>query len=109
MDSQSETYIYLDTSSSLNIRNISAVRDHILSKMQSNGNIIIEIPAAAEVDLSFVQLLEATRIQSKASGGSLALSAPATGSVLDVLRRGGFLDGMSREDAQFWLHDEVLQ
>jgi hypothetical protein len=41
------------------------------------------------------------------AGKTLRLAAPATGSVLKVLQRGGFIDSLSAEDAQFWLHQEV--
>lgn len=92
---------------SLNIRNASDLHLSITEKFRDNISVVFEIPADAEADLSFVQLVESARIHAKASGKSLRLASPATGSVLKVLERGGFVEAMSAEDAQFWLHREV--
>ena len=91
----------------LNIRNISYVHDIILSKLSSGRPVSFTLPLNAEVDLSFVQIVEATRIQAKSSGVSLRLSSPASDAVLDVLERGGFCEAFSEEDKNFWLHQEA--
>jgi hypothetical protein len=93
----------------LSIRNISEIHKNITALFQSNSSVVFDIPADAEVDLSFVQLVESARVDAKTSGKSLRLSSPASGSVLRVLQRGGFIDTFSAEDAQFWLHEEVQQ
>ncbi|MEZ2127977.1 MULTISPECIES: STAS domain-containing protein [unclassified Sinorhizobium] len=93
----------------LSIRNVSDLHKLFIEKLRDNDNVIFEIPGEADADLSFVQLIEATRKQAKASGKSVALSAPASGSVLRVLERGGFVEAFSAEDARFWLHQEVTQ
>jgi hypothetical protein len=95
--------------SSLLIRNISDLYQTITAQIQDGKTIVLEIPPDAEADLSFVQLVESARIHAKSSGKSLRLSLPASGSVLKVLQRGGFIDAFSMEDAQFWLHKEVRQ
>src|ERR1700744_1103698 len=86
---------------SLLIRNISDLHSTITAQIQGGKSIVLEIPPDAEADLSFVQLVESARIHAKASGKSLRLSLPASGSVLKVLQRGGFIDAFSVEDAQF--------
>jgi hypothetical protein len=91
----------------LGIKNISEIHKDIHLHFAENGNIVLDIPAEAEADLSFVQLVESARLDARAAGKTLRLGAPATGSVLKVLQRGGFIDALSADDAQFWLHQEV--
>jgi hypothetical protein len=62
-----------------------------------------------QVDISFIQMIEAARIHAGTAGKSIALAQPATGALLETLRRGGFLEGMSADDAKFWLHQGVNQ
>ena len=92
---------------SLVIRSVSDLHKLIVEKLLGQNSVVLEIPEEADADLSFVQLIEAARKQVKASGKSLALAAPANGSVLKVLERGGFIEAFSAEDARFWLHQEV--
>jgi hypothetical protein len=49
-------------------------------------------------------MLEAARVYAKANDKHMSLLQPASAELLDILRRAGFLDGMSDEDAQFYLH-----
>ena len=91
----------------LAIKNISEISKNIQQHILNNSAVVIYIPADAEADLSFVQLIEAARMDARAAGKSLRLAAPATGSVLKVLQRGGFIDEPSADAAQFWLHQEV--
>ena len=93
----------------LNIRSISDIHQSMTLKLRDSKTLVLEVTADAEADLSFVQLVESARIEAKASGKTLRLSSPASGSVLKVLQRGGFIDAFTAEDAQFWLHDEVHQ
>lgn len=60
-----------------------------------------------QANLSFVQLVGAARRGAQAAGKAMRLPAPPTGSVLKVLQRGGFIDALSADDAQFWLHQVV--
>jgi len=93
--------------SALMIKNISEVHSEISLRMAEGSDLTLDIPSDAEVDLSFVQLVEAARMDARAAGKTLHLAQPATGSVLKVLKRGGFIDSQSAEDAAFWLHSEV--
>jgi multidrug efflux pump subunit AcrA (membrane-fusion protein) len=93
----------------LNIRNISAIYADVASRLESGNSLVLEIPSDAEADLSFVQLVEAARVAAKVSGKVLRLSSPAAGTVLQVLRRGGFVDSFAGEDRLFWFHREVPQ
>lgn len=91
------------------IRTISDAFQTLNEALSLNKSVIINVDAAEEIDLSFVQLIEAARIQSKSAGIQLSLSAPADGVLLAVLKRGGFLDVATPEDQKFWLHREALQ
>lgn len=97
----------ISLSDSLIIRNISALYSSISSEIDSNNAIIIDIPEHAEADLSFIQLIESARRHAKAQGKSIALSSPATGQILKVLERAGFIEAFNPDDAKFWLHKEV--
>jgi hypothetical protein len=94
---------------SLVIRNISAIHDSIAAQLRDSNAICLEIPSEADVDLSFVQLMEAARLHAKSSGKSIRLSSPAQGALLNVLQRAGFVDSFTEEDRQFWFHNEVYQ
>jgi hypothetical protein len=54
------------------------------------ARISIDCAAATEVDLTFVQLLIASRISAPRVGKTVQLAAPADGALLDTLTRGGF-------------------
>src|SRR5262245_15108464 len=85
--------------SNLGIRNISSVFASITSELSSRQALTIDLPSDAEADLSFVQLIESARLSAKASGKSFCLSSPASGTILSVLRRGGFIEAFAAEDA----------
>jgi hypothetical protein len=94
---------------SLVIRNISVIHDSIAAQLQNSNALCLDIPSEADVDLSFVQLMEAARLHAKSSGKSIRLSSPAQGALLNVLQRAGFVDSFAEEDRKFWFHDEVYQ
>jgi hypothetical protein len=109
MDAVFNEYDLVDLPDKLNIRNISSIHEAIFAKLKSGKSILISIPEGAEADLSFIQLIESARIQVKSSGTQILMSNPATGSVLDILERGGFREVFSAEDKKFWLHQEAIQ
>jgi anti-anti-sigma regulatory factor len=90
----------------LTIKSILAVQELVLDFLKKNSTTVLDIDAAAQVDLSFVQLVTAARKQAEARAGRILLARPATGDLYDVLKRGGFLDEMTPDAAQFWLHQE---
>ncbi|MBP1843168.1 hypothetical protein J2046_001422 [Rhizobium petrolearium] len=93
----------------LTVRTISAVRQEILQLIDKNKSTTIEITDDCQVDISFIQLMEAARIYAGSAGKHIALTRPASGPVLDILKRGGVLEGMSDDDAKFWLHQRGTQ
>lgn len=94
---------------SLSIRNAHAVREQLLSGLSDNNSVIIDIPEGADADLSFIQVVEASRRHAQTYGKSIALKNPAGGRVLETLRRGGFLSDMDAAACQFWFHRKEIQ
>jgi hypothetical protein len=91
----------------LSIRSASDIYSRIIDEFRARDAVAISIPESAEADLSFVQLVESARRQAKAQGKTFTLASPATGSVLKVLERAGFIESFGKEDTKFWLHKEV--
>lgn len=93
----------------LTVRAIGAIRQEMLQLIDKNRSTTIAFGDDCQVDISFVQLMEAARIYAVSTGKNIALAEPANGPVLDVLERSGFLEGMSADDATFWLHQGGIQ
>ena len=107
LDTQKQYYESINLPDVLSIRNVSELYSKITDEFHSRDSIIVSIPEGAEADLSFVQLIESSRRQAKAEGKTFKLSTPASGSVLKVLERAGFIESFDQEDSKFWLHKEV--
>ena len=108
MQSYTEDVPPLELSSPLNIKNIMDIHQVVLNSLSNNKETRLALDPESQVDLSFVQLMEAARTFAEQQGKSLALTSPAGGALLDVLRRGGFLDDLSPDAAKFWLHQETV-
>jgi MFS superfamily sulfate permease-like transporter len=91
----------------LSIRNISDIHANISEFLKNSDDIVLDVPENAEADLSFVQLIEAVRRHAKNNGKAISLASPATGHILKVLERAGFLEAFDGDDTKFWLHEEV--
>lgn len=89
----------------LTIRSVSDVQPLLRSQIDESDEIALNALNLSEIDLSGIQLLEAARVYASANGKTLRLSAPADGTLLDVLHRAGWLSDISREQKQFWLHE----
>ncbi len=87
----------------LTVSNIIEAHQALGAALRQDGAVVVDIDGVDEVDLTFVQMLEAARRKAAETGRDLALRNAAGGSVLEVLRRGGFLDNETSERAQFWL------
>jgi hypothetical protein len=93
-------------SDDLTIKAISLERERILSMVTGGGQLVVAIGTDADVDLTFVQLIVAADRTARAAGGSLALAEPATGKLLETLRRGGFVE--TPDQCAFWLKDSEV-
>jgi hypothetical protein len=91
------------------VRSIASSCGDMLQFIDANESAVIELAEDIEVDISFIQMIEAARIYADTAGKGLALAQPATGALLEALRRSGFLEGMSAQDTKFWLHQGDIQ
>ncbi|GAA3088569.1 hypothetical protein GCM10010520_38650 [Rhizobium viscosum] len=107
MDTQAKYFESISLPEALSIRNASEVYANIIDHFRGNNSIALSLPENAEADLSFLQLIEAARRQAKAEGKTFTLSTPASGSLLKLLERAGFMEAFDQEDQKFWLHKEV--
>ena len=87
----------------MTISNIGAAHDALGAALRQDDAIIVDIASVDETDLTFVQLIESARRKAAETGRDFTLRHSADGAVLEVLRRGGFLDDESSERAKFWL------
>jgi hypothetical protein len=99
----------IDLPPTLSIRGIAAVHESLLDALQMHQAVTVEIPSDANTDLSFIQLIEASRLYARANGKYITLTKPASPSVVDTLRRGGFLTNMDEASRLFWLHGKEIQ
>ena len=56
-----------------------------------------------------MQIVESARLWAARAGGRLSLSQPASGGLLSVLERGGFLDPAFPERTAFWTGTETCR
>ena len=87
------------------LQSAEAIHAQIL-EMAGQPVIQIDCSGATEIDLSLVQLILAARASAQNSGRTVALAQPATGALLETLRRGGFLAAAADQpnsDHAFWL------
>jgi hypothetical protein len=93
----------------LTVRAITIVQQEMQQFLDKTASATIDIDDDCQVDISFIQLMEAARLYAGTAGKHIALARPASGPTLDVLKRSGFLEGMSAEDLKFWLHQGGIQ
>jgi len=91
----------------LTIRNVARGKEEIWASFADRPDVVLDISPDSDADISGIQLILSALLYARSTGKRLSLSAPVSGSVLDVLERGGFLEKISIEDRQFWLHDGV--
>lgn len=85
------------------ISTICQAYERLAAFLNERGDVVIDVEDLTEADLVFIQLLESARRKAGEIGVGFSLSKPATGSLLEVLRRGGFLDDETSDRATFWL------
>jgi hypothetical protein len=93
----------VDVAEQSNIQTITETHRKLLQGLQQSGIVELCVDSAADVDLTFVQLIEAARRYAVAESKTLALSMPAETNLHDVLQRGGFVG--TAADRAFWFHE----
>ncbi|SOC36179.1 hypothetical protein SAMN05892877_102378 [Rhizobium subbaraonis] len=94
---------------SLSIRNATTVRDLLQAAFESTDPVMLSVPDDADIDLSFLQLVEAARRHAELNGRAFGLQKPAMGNLLSTLERAGFITAMTPRDREFWLHRKEQQ
>ena len=81
----------------------------LLSAIKKKKSIKIDIAGLAEVDLTFIQLIESARIYAAKAGRQIALAQPVSAPVRQILQRGGFLEDPASDRTKFWLQGAISQ
>jgi anti-anti-sigma regulatory factor len=87
-----------------NLADIQTIGDIHKSFKQAFGaskQIRLDLSAVADVDLTFVQLVESARRYAASEGKDFTVSNPPPDALRDLLERGGFL--ATQADRAFWL------
>jgi hypothetical protein len=85
------------------ISNIGQAHEQLGALLREQEAVIVDVEDLGDTDLTFIQLLESARRKASEIGIGFSLNKPAAGSLLEVLRRGGFLDDETSDRATFWL------
>jgi anti-anti-sigma regulatory factor len=93
--------------SKVNIRNIRDIHTELLTYVNTNDVVEIDLDGCDDIDISLLQLIESARKSALSGGKPISLSKPANETVQSTLKRAGLLDAFSSADTKFWLHKEV--
>ncbi len=86
----------------IGVGTIGAAHARLVEALRDQSRVVASIDEAAHLDLTGVQLLESARRTAFAAGGAFVLAEPASGDLLETLRRGGFLQ--TADQRAFWLN-----
>ena len=101
MPSPSSEPARVSLSEDLTIRGIAQAHASLSAAFAEGRDVVAEIDGAAPADLTLAQLIESARRTAAELDLGFSLAAPPQGDLVEVLRRGGFLDTAERE--AFWL------
>ncbi|HVJ44039.1 MAG TPA: STAS domain-containing protein [Dongiaceae bacterium] len=96
----------LDLPASVTLRSAADFRGQMLSHLRPGQSLVIKCDALAEADLSLLQLVVACRKSAAQLGMNVSLDRPASGALLQLLMRSGFLSGAADDpdnDDLFWI------
>lgn len=94
----------IEVPSSVTVRSVAEFGRHLTSTLVEHDEIVLDMDAVDEIDLSFVQLVQAARGD---AGKTVRLARPANEAVTALLRRAGFLTDPSDADVDFWFHGDL--
>jgi len=86
----------------IDVRSIRKPFQTIRKAASSGRDIQIDLSGVTEIDMTFVQLIEAARRSAAQAGTAISLAKPATGMVLETLQRAGFLTDPPDARTRFW-------
>jgi anti-anti-sigma regulatory factor len=93
----------VDLSGVMTLRNIADAHAELLQAFAPGTDVVLDLSAVEEADLTFVQLILSAQQSAVAQQLGFTLSAPAPEPVMQVLVRGGFIDPESDARRDFWL------
>ncbi len=88
----------------LTVRTISDTHQRLASEFANTDTLLIDASDVADVDLTFVQLIESARRTASKEGKSITMAAPLPQALRYLLERGGFLS--AGDSAPFWKQRE---
>jgi len=101
------TTITLEASATL--RTSEEIRARLLESFAEQDAVQLDASAVAEIDLSFLQLVEAARTHAARAGKTIRLTAPANPALRAQLERAGLLAEGASEARNFWCHGDPNQ
>jgi hypothetical protein len=101
--------IVVAVGTSSTVASITRLRNDLGAAIAAHADIALDLAETCELDLSFLQLVEATRRCCSEEGKSLRLLQPAGPALAELLDRAGFIAAASADDIAFWFHGEQPQ
>lgn len=89
---------------SATVRTATVLQQALKSALEAHDRIELDLTPVTDIDLSFVQLVEAARRFAHGLGKAVRLNAPAPAPVTALLERAGFLTDPTPDDLDFWFH-----
>jgi anti-anti-sigma regulatory factor len=83
------------------IETVEQVRAQICDALRGEGDVVVDVSSVTEVDLAFLQLIEAARIEAGRRGAALRLKTAPGEAIRTALQRAGLLS--TPQQAAFWL------
>lgn len=102
-------YTVLPLGQVANIRTVDAMRVILTAAFQREDKLELDAADLEDVDLTFVQLVEAARQHADREGKEIRLAAPANPALTGLLRRAGMIDAAASGDLDFWFHGDLPQ
>lgn len=93
--------VQLATGTSVTTRTVAEFAER-LGALRAENDVLIDVSELDEVDLTFVQLIDAHRNDRADGGRTLALSARDHEPITLLLSRCGYLEGADKSDIDFW-------
>ena len=107
MDITNEDRVPLRVWGNLTIATIGQFHQELTTAVSSLSRVEIEVDDDAEFDLTLIQLIESARRTASTTECELVLTSPASGALLAMLERGGFVPKGAIESRNFWLHEDM--
>lgn len=86
----------------VDVQSIAVSFDLLRQAFGAASAVEIDLAAVTDADLTCIQLIESARRSAAQAGNPIRLAQSASGAVLEILQRGGFL-GHDPQSAAFWM------